>query len=100
MRNRFGWCLLVLCLPTLSACAGPIRYSNPTATPDRFVKDRYDCYRETAQRVEKGDRYGVGTYSELKPNCSAFNACLAARGYFQLKDGNLEVPASDKIDCN
>jgi hypothetical protein len=55
------------------------------------MQDRYACYHETAQRLV-ADRGA----SEVKPSCGAFNACLAARGYLQSKDGNLEVPASAK----
>jgi hypothetical protein len=38
--------------------------------------------------------------SEVKPNCSAFKACLAARGYLEAENGNLEVPSSAKIECS
>jgi hypothetical protein len=94
--------LIVVLLLGLVGCAGqPVRFTHSSATQEKFLQDRYACYQETAQRVSTAsiDSYGGGALSEVKPNCSAFRACLAARGYLQAQDGNLEVPASAKIEC-
>ena len=87
----------------LTSCSGTLpKFSHPTATQEKFLQDRYACYRETAQRVSTASvgEYGGGAVSEVVPNCSAFRACLAARGYLETENGSLVVTSSTKINCN
>jgi|SRR5215469_4749406 len=88
-----------------------MRYvSNTDATETQFLQDRYQCLQETAHQVSGAyvNAYGGAASSQVMPSCSAFNACLAARGYYRsdttnLADlnvpGSLYVPSSAVIQC-
>jgi hypothetical protein len=69
----------------VSGCAGNyISYLNTkNATQDKFMADRYSCLQETQQPVSGAyaNQYGAISRSSVTPSCSAFTACLAARGY-------------------
>lgn len=105
--------ILMLLSVFVSGCANPTYYryiNNQGATQDQFMKDRYACYTETQQRVSGAyvNEYGGASSSQVMPSCSAFNACLAARGYYRsdtqnLADfnapGSLSVPAGAVIYC-
>ena len=82
-------------------CATP-RYTKQGATQDQFMKDRYECLRQTQQRIESANySYGGGNYnSTVMPSCSALASCLASRGYYQKKDGELVVPSGTGIRCS
>ena len=101
----------------LNACAARqqsyMRYVNNRAvSQDQFMKDRYSCYQETQARVSAAaaDRYGAAARSQVMPPCSAFNACMAARGYYRAADttnledfkrpGNYYVPQGAAIQCS
>ena len=76
--------------------------NNNNATYDQWMKDRYACYNETQQRVSGAyvGPYGGAASSTVIPSCSAFNACLAARGYFRSDaTGTLTVPAGAVVQC-
>jgi hypothetical protein len=79
---------------TVGGCATTyIRWVNARGvTQEQFMKDRYACLQETQQRVS--DAYvnptGGASTSQVMPTCSAWNACLAARGYFRADTTNLE----------
>jgi hypothetical protein len=74
------------------------------------MTDRYACLQETQQRVS--DTYvnqsGGASTSQVMPTCSAWNACLAARGYFRAdttnpedfkQPGSLYVPQGTIVYC-
>jgi hypothetical protein len=80
-------------------------------TQQQFIQDRYACMMQTQQTVTAAafDGSGGGAVSRVMPSCSAFNACLAARGYYRadttnLADfnapGNFSVPKGAKVTCN
>ena len=85
--------------------------SSNNATEQQFVNDRYECYKETQQQVSNAivNQYGGVANSQVMPLCSAFYACLAARGYYRAADttdltvfntpGNYYVPQSAEIHC-
>ena len=83
-------CLRVILVFTVfSGCATTptyIRWITTTgATQQQFMNDRYSCLKETQQRVSGAyvNQYGGVSNSQVQPPCSAFNACLAARGYYR-----------------
>ena len=104
---------MILLVAAVSGCATTYyRYiSNTNATQQQFMRDRYSCYQETQQRVSNAyaNQYGGVANSRVMPTCSAFNACLAARGYYRsdttnLADfnqpGSLSVPQGSVIQCS
>lgn len=112
MKINYPKLALAFLVMTLSACAPTyIRYmSNNNATQDQFMKDRYACYQETQQRTSSAfiNQYGGAASSVVIPTCSAFNACLAAHGYYRadtrnLADfntpGSLSVPQGTVLQC-
>lgn len=67
------------------------------------MKDRYECYKETQQRFSDAfvGPYGGSAGSQVIPSCSAFNACMASRGYLRSDtDGNLVVPQVQKLNVD
>jgi len=54
----FGAVLLLFVIVAFSGCItpvgqirhNPIRYNSPEATQEQFMKDRWECYKETQQR--------------------------------------------------
>ena len=99
-RKIIGIILIVI----VSGCAAvPMRFTNYGATQEQFMKDRYECYKETQQRASSAyiNQYGGFASSQVMPSCSAFNACLASRGYFRSDaNGNLVLPAGAEIQCH
>lgn len=85
-------------VPSKSA---PIRFEKTGATQEQLLRDRYECYQETKQRVSGAyvNQYSGVADSRVIPRCDAFKACLAARGYIRSDIGNLLVPASAVIEC-
>ena len=70
-----------------------IRWVNSRGvSQEEFMKDRYACLQETQQRVSDAyvNQTGGASTSQVMPTCSAWNACLAARGYYQVNTTNLE----------
>ncbi len=105
--------VIILAASILSGCAPSyMRFvSNNNVTQDQFMRDRYACYQETQQRTSAAyiNQYGGAASSRVIPSCSAFNACLAARGYYRsdttnLADfqtpGNFSVPQGAVIQCS
>jgi hypothetical protein len=89
-----------------------MRWATTTgASQQQFMNDRYTCLRETQQRVSGAHvgPYGGAASSQVLPSCSAFNACLAAHGYYRAADttnladfmqpGSLYVPQGAMIQC-
>ena len=93
----------IILIVVVSGCtSGPTRFTNYGATQEQFMKDRYECYRETQQRASSAyvNRYGGAARSQVIPSCSAFLACLASRGYLLSNtSGNLIVPTGAEIQC-
>jgi hypothetical protein len=104
MKNLF----LLVCVFVLSGCAdmapapykGTYRFSGP-GTFQEFAQVRYQCLQETKARVSSGfaNEFGASAGSTVKPSCSAFAACLAAKGYYNDPNGNLDA-SSIIVDCN
>ena len=104
--------IFVLGIATASGCSTTyIRWMNARGvSQEQFMKDRYACLQETQQRV--ADAYvnqtgGVAT-SQVMPTCSAWNSCLAARGYYRAdttnlddfrQPGSLSVPPGTVVYC-
>ena len=84
----------------LTGCAS-LRYTNKNSNMEQFLKERYECLKETQFKSESATvtKYGGGYSSSVTPSCSAFNACLAAKGYLKTNDGELIVPESAVITC-
>ena len=101
MKRTFS----VLSLMTLVGCAqipygGTYRFDGP-GTFQNFAQARYECAQETSQRVSGGfvNQYGGVASSRVMPSCSAFNACLAARGYYRNPNGRLDA-SSMVVSCS
>lgn len=101
MKNLF----LLLGVLVLTGCAtepygGTYRFTGP-GTFQEFAQTRYQCLQETKARVSSGfaNQYGASTGSSVMPNCSAIDACMAAKGYYRNKNGNLDA-SSIAIICN
>lgn len=96
----------------LSACA-PLYLGFQSKTgksQQQFMQDRYECYKETQQRISNAyvNEYGGSSSSQVLPKCSAFYACLAARGFYQYntedmqqlyKPGYYYVPQGASVQC-
>src|SRR5437667_12212554 len=96
---------ILLLVAVIGGCATSyIRWmTNTGATQQQFMNDRYSCLQETQQRVSGAyaNQYGGAASSQVMPPCSAFNACMAARGYYRAdttnpadfnQPGSLSVP--------
>jgi hypothetical protein len=122
-QDRAGWghvmntaskCFAaVLLVGMVGGCATSyIRYVNSSSpSQQQWAQDRYSCLQQTQQRVSTAveDQYGGAASSVVMPSCSAFNACLAARGYLRSDTtnvadlnlpGSFSVPEGAKIQCN
>lgn len=112
--SAIGRCLsIVVALAAICGCAPSyIRWvSNNGAGQDQFMKDRYSCLQETQQRISNAyvNQYGGAANSSVAPPCSAWKACMAARGYYQVANtsslddfkqrGSLFVPEGAVINC-
>ena len=95
---------------TLSGCSTYyVRYVNnaiPAPSQQQWVQDRYACFQQAQQGPAQVDG-GAGS-SLVAPSCGAFNACLAARGYYRTDTtnaadldlpGSYGVPQSPNIRC-
>ena len=116
MRTLYKNLRIILLVASVGGCATTnvtyMRYLNNTnATQEQFMKDRYSCYQETQQRVSNAyaNQSGGAANSQVLPTCGAFNACLAARGYYRAdttnfadldQPGSLFVPNGAEIRCN
>jgi hypothetical protein len=98
---------------SLVACAPSYyRYTGPTNSSQQdFMNIRYQCLRETQQRVSGAfvNQYGGASSSTVMPTCSAFNACLASKGFYRSdtpdlnvfnQPGNFSVPQGAVINCS
>lgn len=94
--------ILALAAVAVAGCATQVRYQKDGgSTQEQLLKDRYDCLRETQQRVSSAsiNAYGGAADSSVMPSCSAFAACMASRGYVRSDKGNVIVPDSARIEC-
>jgi hypothetical protein len=105
--------VVAVALLALAGCT-PYTYTryltNNDASEQQFMQDRYQCYQQTQQPVSVAylNAYGGAASSQVLPSCSAFQACLAARGYYRSDTQNLAdlsapgsvwVPQSARINC-
>lgn len=78
-----------------------LRYQATGKSLDDLLQARYECLKETQQQAWSVI-YGRSTTPPTQavlPTCSAFHACLAARGYVRVERGGLAVPKGLEIDC-
>ena len=94
MRPNGITCAVVVLAVVVGGCATTyIRWINTRGvTQEQFMKDRYACLQETQQRVSSAyvDQSGGAASSQVMPSCSAWNACLAARGYYRSDTMNMD----------
>jgi hypothetical protein len=93
--------IIILVAAGCNGCAEPLRFTNLNgSTTAQFTQDRYTCLRETQQPSTNAsaDQYSATRTSRVIPSCSAFQACLAAKGYIRSDDGPLW--ARTEIRCN
>ena len=113
MKSIRFFATILLMAASMSGCATTyIRYlSSNNATQAQFMQDRYQCYQETKQRISGAfvNQYGGTSSSQVLPSCSAWRACLAARGYYRSDTtnvaelhapGSLSVPQGTVINCS
>jgi hypothetical protein len=94
----------LLTVAVVAGCAPTVMRwtNNNNTTYDQWMKDRYTCLQETQQRFSDArvNQYGGAATSVVVPLCSAFRACLAARGYYRSDDtGTLTVPKGATGQC-
>ena len=97
----------ILVVAFVGGCAStpptvPTWTSNRSASQDEWLKDRYACHNETKQRISGAsvDQSGGIANSLVVPMCTAFNACLAARGYTRNDAaGYLGIPKGAELSC-
>lgn len=74
-------------IAALFGCAGNEWYK-PGWTPESFNRDRYDCLKESQQRVStsQANVYGVigssSSNSQVITNDTLFTSCMQARGWY------------------
>ena len=93
---------LVFCVVSLAACAPPLtRYTRPDTTQQQFLKDRYECLKQSEQRVSGAvvNPYGGAASSHERANCGLWYSCLAARGYVIDAAGDLAAPPGMAVPC-
>ena len=83
----------------LTGCAVP-NYSGPGTYQD-FANARYQCVQETSARQSGAyvGQYGGYANSTVMPTCSAFQACLASKGYYQDSNGRFNPQAAGIVNC-
>jgi hypothetical protein len=96
---------------SVDSCATAHHYATSNnVTQEQFYKDRYACMQETTTVSSSFyvDRSGGAGRTTTAPTCSAFTACLAARGYFKITGPDdpeaqgktvLTAPPRDTIHC-
>tara|TARA_Y100001970_G_C14033202_1_gene749699 strand:- start:419 stop:757 length:339 start_codon:yes stop_codon:yes gene_type:complete len=105
--------LLILTFLLISCSSSPPPPPPPPPPPITFngagsyqqlQNDRYQCLKETTQRysaisglADTSSSYVRGK-SEVLPNCSAFNACLGAKGWKRNYRGT-GIPVATEIKC-
>ena len=87
----------------ITGCAPPApKYDGPGSFQD-FVNVRYQCVLETSARTSGAfvNQYGGASSSRVMPSCSAFSACLAAKGYYKSQTGRFDPAAAGiVVQCN
>jgi len=84
----------------VAGCAVPPKFDGPGSFQD-FANVRYQCIQETSARTSSGsaNQYGAYTTSAVMPSCSAFQACLASKGYYAQPNGKFDS-ASIPVKCS
>ena len=81
----------------MTGCAP--KYDGPGSFQD-FANARYQCVQQTSARVSGAavNQYGGAASSSVMPSCSAFQACLASKGYYVSQNGRHDA-ASIGVLC-
>lgn len=114
MKNKLYSSFFILAITITGCASGPpsyFRFIGPAnKTQQEFINERYFCLKETQQRTSNTsvNQYGGSSSSSVIPSCSAFNACLASRGFYRQdttdlsifnQPGNFSVPQGAVINC-
>jgi hypothetical protein len=93
--------LLLVPMLVLTSCA--IKYNGPGTFQD-LANARYQCLQETSEE-QSGSAASINKYggaasstSTVMPTCSHFQACLAAKGYYEDPNGKFDA-SGIKIKC-
>ncbi len=91
---------IVGCLGPVGPYGGTLRFDGPGTFQD-FAQVRFQCAQETSRRVSGSfiNQYGGSSSSNVIPNCSTFNACLAAKGYYRNPNGRLDA-SGIQVNCS
>jgi hypothetical protein len=76
MRRR----LMVICALFFSACA-PMAWERPGASQNDLATDRFECLRQSQQRVSGGGQ----APDQLITNSKLFKSCMTAKGWHSLR---------------
>ena len=86
--------LLLVPMLFLISCAA-VKYNGPGTFQD-LANARYQCLHETSER--QIDDVAAASTSTVMPTCSHFQACLAAKGYYEDPNGKFDA-SGIKIRC-
>jgi hypothetical protein len=98
----------VFCGLVLSACVQPpppptppTKFSNPSATREQFMADRYECIKESQQTVSGAvvNQAGGAASTHAVISCGILNSCLGAKKYVVDPSGPLFAPPGMAIHC-
>ena len=88
----------------LTACQSapaPARFSRPGTSVEQFMRDRYECMKES-QRPRGGAAIvgGIATSNvRYVVDCGMATSCMAARGYKPDSAGPLVAPPEANVEC-
>lgn len=85
----------------LTGCETPPRFSRANTSHEQFMKDRYECMKES-QRPRGGAAIvgGIATSNvRYAVDCGMATSCMAARGYKPDSAGPLVAPPEANVEC-
>ena len=101
MKSILKLSLSLLSILSLAGCihGGTYRFTGPGSFQD-FATVRYQCLQETKTRTSGAfvNQYGGAASSDVTPSCTAFDACLASKGYYRNPNGTFDA-SSIPITC-
>jgi hypothetical protein len=85
MKKEIIFGLILIAGFIISGCAtSPLNQNwvrnTPGGTDEELNKDKYECMKQSQQRVLRSFGGGVA-FAETETNKGLFNACMEARGY-------------------
>jgi hypothetical protein len=102
VRSNVSSTLLIALMSLgLVACQAQPRFSRPDTTHQQFMKDRYECMKES-QRPRGGAAIvgGIATSNvRYVVDCGLATSCMAARGYKPDQNGPLVAPPEAEVEC-